>query len=220
MACAARQWIYSVLSRYATELQGNEEAAIAPYLEKHPNIVYIKLEKDPGLYAVWNIGVKMAKAPLITNANLDDRRNPLFLEEEVKFLEEHKDIDLVYAEFYYNFSPNANFEDSGHTLARAPEFTPAILKDYMQGPHPVWRKSMHERSGYFSEIFSSAGDWEMWCRAVDCGSKFKKLPGVSGVWFWNPEGISTNKNIQRAELREAESQFIKKKYRHLWEPAA
>ena len=31
---------------------GNEETVILPYLKQYPNIIYTKLEKDPGLYAV------------------------------------------------------------------------------------------------------------------------------------------------------------------------
>src|ERR1700728_4223701 len=52
---------------------GNEAPVIKKYMEKYPNIVYTRLEKDPGLYGVWNLAIKMASADLLTNANLDDR---------------------------------------------------------------------------------------------------------------------------------------------------
>ena len=52
---------------------GNEEPIIKKYMEKYPNIVYLKLPQDPGLYACWNMGIKAARADFVTNANLDDR---------------------------------------------------------------------------------------------------------------------------------------------------
>src|SRR5688572_15826126 len=33
---------------------GNEAAAIEPYLKLWPNIRYVRLDADPGLYATWN----------------------------------------------------------------------------------------------------------------------------------------------------------------------
>src|SRR3990167_11330890 len=52
---------------------GNEEAVIKKYMQKYPNIIYKKLDKDPGLYAVWTLAIQMAQGEYITNANLDDR---------------------------------------------------------------------------------------------------------------------------------------------------
>ena len=65
----------------------NEEKMIEPYLKEHDNIIYDKLDEDPGVYAVWNIGVKMSRAPLLTNANVDDRRHPLYLQKHQETLE-------------------------------------------------------------------------------------------------------------------------------------
>src|SRR5690242_11897465 len=50
---------------------GNEEPAIFPYVEKHPNIVYLKLKEDPGIYGVWNMAIEMAQSNYIINANVD-----------------------------------------------------------------------------------------------------------------------------------------------------
>lgn len=200
---------------------GHEEKIIKKYTSKYSNIRYIKLDNDPGLYAVWNIGIKMANADLITNANLDDRHNPLFLKKQVNALESDASLDLVYANFYYTKIPNSEFKtkcnlSTPYTLLRVPEFSPSIRGCY-QGPHPVWRKSMHDRCGYFDESFYSSGDWEMWCRAISCGSLFKKIPGISGVYYFNPQGISTNNDSEKSKKRNAENQWIISKYGYMWE---
>jgi cellulose synthase/poly-beta-1,6-N-acetylglucosamine synthase-like glycosyltransferase len=53
---------------------GNEEEVINQYLKKFPdNIVYKRLDKDPGIYGVWNMGIELSTGEFLTNANLDDR---------------------------------------------------------------------------------------------------------------------------------------------------
>ena len=194
---------------------GNEEPIIKEYMKKFPNIVYKKLDKDPGLYAVWNIAIKLAKSDFITNANLDDRRNPESLEKQLKALEENPNIDLVYSDFYVTFEPNETFEHNTHQYAIYPdEFSPNVMYKCITGPIPMWRKDLHEKYGYFDEEFKSGGDFEMWNRAASLGSKFKKIPGILGLYFYNPKGLSTD-NTKKA-LQEAELQRINAKYSYMW----
>lgn len=193
----------------------DEEPIINAYREKFPNIVYKKLDSDPGLYAVWNMAINMACADFITNANVDDRRNPESLEMQLKVLEENPSIDLVYSDFYVTFVPNETFECNSHQYAIMPdEFSPHIMYKCITGPQPMWRKSVHEKYGYFDESFASAGDFEMWNRAASLGSQFKKVAGISGLYYLNPKGLSTD-NSKRA-LQEAELQRINEKYCSMW----
>lgn len=195
---------------------GNEEPIIKEYMKKFPNIVYKKLTKDPGVYGVWNMGIKMARAPLITNANLDDRRNPEALEIHAKTLEETPYIDLVYSDFYVTFEPNQTFEWNTHQYSIiTEEFTPSLMYKCLPGPQPTWRKSINEKYGYFDETFYSGGDFEMWNRAVSMGSKFKKVSSVlSGLYYFNPKGISTNN--EKNDIYTAELNRINEKYSYMW----
>jgi glycosyltransferase involved in cell wall biosynthesis len=176
---------------------GNEDAIIQTYTKCYPNIRYIKLDYDPGIYGVWNMAIQLAQADFITNANLDDRHNPTFLAYQVKELEKDTTIDLVYADFFISFLPNISWSTfrtfkKTYQLAYKSSFSPsALCFDCLPGPHPVWRKSMHNNYGYFDERFFSAGDWEMWLRAASKGAKFKKIKGTSGIFYFNPQGLST-----------------------------
>ena len=174
---------------------GNEEEVINEYLEKYDNIVYKKLKKDPGIYGVWNKGVKIATGEYLTNANLDDRKIPTSLERHAAELFINKDIDLVYADMAITHRPNEVWEENSSQGKRYnfPEFSLENLK-MVNMPHasPMWRKSMHEEYGFFNKKYKSAGDWEMWLRAATKGSKFKKINGVLGLYYFNPTGISTN----------------------------
>jgi hypothetical protein len=192
---------------------GNEEPIIKPYLEKYPNISYERLEKDPGIYGVWNLGIKKAKAEYITNANIDDQRNPICLETHAKALDEDPTVDLVYSDFWITNKPYETYENHSATLYNnIAEFSPQLMNLCLGGPAPMWRKSLHSKAGYFSEQFYSSGDLEMWNRAVSKGSKFKKVPGVYCLYYLNPQGLSTKPDSKRFE----EDKFVYGAYSYMW----
>ncbi len=196
---------------------GNEEHEILRYLRDYPNIIYIRLPYDPGLYAIWNMGVRYAHAPLIGNANLDDRRDLYSLEEQVKILEEHPEYDLAYCDFCITQKPNDQwYEMFNFPRTNIQQFSKKAIEYCLPGPQPVWRRSMHEKYGPFREDFVSSADQEMWCRAVDKGSQFIKVNCISGVYYLNPKGISTEVNSPRAQQRALENSYIWCLYHHLW----
>ena len=194
---------------------GDEEPIIREYMKKYPNIIYKRLDEDPGLYAVWNIAIKMARADFITNANVDDRRNPVWLEQQVKALEERPGIDLVYSDILVTFQPNETFECNSFQYKIAPdEFSPNVMYKCITGPQPLWRKNVHDKYGYFDETFISGGDFEMWNRAASKGSKFYKLPGTVGLYYCNPKGLSTD--TAKAEIIRSELYRVNAMYDYMW----
>jgi glycosyltransferase involved in cell wall biosynthesis len=188
---------------------GNEEEVIQEYLEKYPdNIVYKRLEEDPGIYGVWNIGVEMSTGEYLTNANLDDRKAINSLEMHAKELYANDDVDLVYADMLITDKPNETFENNSSEGRRYnfPRFSLSNLK-ITNMPHaaPMWRKSYHNRYGKFDAKYRSAGDWEMWLRGASQGSTFKKIDSILGLYYYNPTGISTNPdNFDSKKQEEAE----------------
>ena len=192
---------------------GNEEAVINEYIKKYPNnIVYKKLEEDPGIYGVWNMAVKMATGEYLTNANLDDRKTPTSLEMHAKELFANKDVDLVYADMFLTEKPNEVFERNSSEGRRYnfADFSYDNLK-MSNLPHaaPMWRKSYHEKYGYFDDKYRSAGDWEMWLRGASQGSKFKKIHNILGLYYFNPKGISTNPENFSWKDKEEKEIFMK-----------
>ena len=175
---------------------GNEEEVIQEYLEKYPdNIVYKKLDEDPGIYAVWNMAAKMATGKYITNANLDDRKAPNSIERHALELYLSPEVDLVYSNMFITHKSNETFEDNSSNGERYdfPDFSfENLLRGNMPHASPMWRKTVHDEYGYFEEKYRSAADWEMWLRAASQGSIFKKFNDVVGLYYFNPTGMSTN----------------------------
>jgi len=197
---------------------GNEEEIIKKYTDKYANIIYRRLDQDPGIYAVWNMGVKMSSGEFITNANMDDRKAPDSLEKHAKSLFSNKDVDLVYADSYIVHEPNKKWEDISASNQRYnfEQFsTKAMLRGNLPHNNPMWRKTLHDKYGYFNENYKSASDWEFWLNCVSNGVKFAKINNVLGIYYFNPKGISTNfenfswKQKEEEEIYEKFSNIIK-----------
>jgi glycosyltransferase involved in cell wall biosynthesis len=208
---------YEFLIARPNDSPGQEDAIIAAYAARYPNIRYIRVTKDPGLYALWNILIIHASADFITNMNIDDRRNPHCLERQRQILQDNPDLDLVYSSYYETNYPNDTFEDHHELkLIHAREFDARDMHECLPGPQPLWRKSMHEKYGFFMEQLYSAADWEFWNRAVSLGALFGRVKGVSGIYYRNPKGVSTNDDPDKITLREQAVSWIRNTYEYMW----
>ena len=81
----------------------------------------------------------------------------------------------------------------------------------LPGPMPMWKKSIHEKAGYFNDELAHAGDWEMFLRMVKTGSKFKKVNIPLGLYYYNKEGLSTSAEHPDKRLQEESAVFFKYK---------
>ena len=192
--------------------QDYEEEAILKYVEKHPNIIYHRLEEDPGIYAIWNKAIQMSTGEYITNINCDDRRAPNALEAQAKLLYSSPDADLVYNDSYIVDKPNKTWEDIDHVSQKRYSFEEfskeAMLRSNLPHNNPMWRKSLHETNGYFNEEYRSASDWDFWLRCAFSGSHFVKHPNILGVYYFNPTGMSTSKDNEDWKKKEEKEIFM------------
>ena len=198
---------------------GNEEVVIEEYIEKYPdNIIYKKLDEDPGIYGTWNEAIRLSTGEYITNANLDDRKAPNSLELHAKVLFGNEEIDLVYADSYITNNPNETYEENTAQGKRY-NFEQFSKEGMLRGnqPHnnPMWRKSLHDKHGMFNDKYRSAGDWEFFLRCAFGGSEYKKLEHPLGLNYFNPKGISTN--FENFEWKQEEEEEIYTKYKGMME---
>jgi len=197
----------------------DETEIIKEYTGKYTNIIYKRLDYDPGIYGAWNIAIGMSSGEYITNANIDDRRFPEHIEVHARYLMDFSDIDLVYSEFYYTDVSDEPCEvaiNKNLVFPLQKEFSREGMIMCLPGCFPVWRKSMHTRFGMFDDSFKFSGDWEMWLRAVKHNAKFKKIPGIYGIYYLNPKGKSSDKQFDDERL--AENRRILAKYKDIVHP--
>ncbi len=173
-----------------------EDTIIENYMKKYPNIEYYHLASDPGIYGVWNMAIRdMAKADYIMNANLDDALKIDAIKVMADELDKNPHIDLVWGEFYISYAPNQSWQacaSTGCNVWHSEEFSlKALAEATLVGNHPMWRKSAHQKAGYFDASYHIAGDWDMWARMALSGCIFKKIHANLGVYYANPAGLST-----------------------------
>ena len=69
----------------------------------------------------------------------------------------------------------------------------------------MWKRTLHDTFGHFDTKYKSAADWDFWLRCAFGGAQFRKASEVLGVYYFNPEGISTNtKNFVWKQKEERE----------------
>ncbi len=189
--------------------QENEEAIVKGFEERFDNIVYLKTENRETIYQAWNRGIKAASGKYITNANADDRHRKDAFEIMVNELESDCNIDLVYADDIVTETENETFEHHTPTgCSNWPEFDQyQLLCKCFIGPHPMWRKRLHERFGYFDESLKVAGDYEFWLRVSEI-CKFKHIKEYLGLSLRSPNSAEH----RSPEITILETDRVRSKY--------
>ncbi len=170
----------------------NEDSIIREYAEKYRNINYIKTEEREGIYTAWNRGIKAANGEYITNANADDRHRKDALETMANYLDKMLEVDLVYGDLYVTKAPNETFESftKAGEIIRKDFSVFMMLEGCQMGPQPMWRKSVHEKIGYFNDGYKSAGDYEFWLRMVFLNqTRLFHIREFLGLYLYNEQGI-------------------------------
>ncbi|MFZ5802061.1 MAG: glycosyltransferase [Candidatus Omnitrophota bacterium] len=202
---------------------GGEEGEILEYLKRFPNMIYRKLDHDPGLYSVWNKAIQMSSGEYITNANLDDRRAPDHIEKHVQALDANPGIDVVsaplrvtrgedetwekntaYAVWFLGFPATYGAKD----LFRKDD-KGRIISQNLAHCMPVWRRKLHDQFGYFDEtgFAQSCTDWEFWLRCATGGARFMMLEEPLGLYHWNEASYGRQDPSERATVDRVIQQY-------------
>ena len=67
------------------------------------------------------------------------------------------------------------------------------------------------------EEYKSASDWDFWLRCAFAGSEYKKLSEPLGLYYFNPEGMSTNPENKKWKRKEEFGIFKKYQKQYLEE---
>jgi hypothetical protein len=208
------------------DCERNHELFLAcyPYLVQHENIRYLRLIRDPGLYGVWNIGVQLSEGKYLGNMNTDDLRSPYQLQSLMQVLETNHNVSIASTAIVpYQQQDIDHVTTLGLSLADSTSLWPSQDEawfTYLHGcygikhlfkineaglatesqciPHcaPLWKKSLHEKFGFFNESFySSAADWGFWCTALEHNNQAYLVGKPYTYYYVNP-----NSYMRRDEL--------------------
>ena len=186
--------------------KGSVEAETA----KQHDCIYILTEDIPTIYAAWNIAIRASNCDYITNANCDDKTFEYAYWVMAEYLDNDPNISLVYgANAIVENDINGNRCVTYHARPdHAPDWLAALQKACFVGPMPMWRKSLHDKYGYFNPSYTSAGDYEFWLWIAKCGEQFKCLDVLIGKYTRRPDSLE----FRDVRLSRIEAAKIRKLY--------
>jgi glycosyltransferase involved in cell wall biosynthesis/tetratricopeptide (TPR) repeat protein len=189
----------------------HEKAIVEEFQKRFENIVYIRTEHRESSHSAINRCIKAARGKYVTLACTDDRHKKDAFERMIDVIEARPDVALVYANCYVTRTENETFEN--HTrvnVYRWADFDPVrLIFGCYAGPQPMWRKSVHDKYGYFDERLESAGDWDFWLRMAE-GETFLHIAEFLGVYLYSP----TSSEHRDPGLSRREALLIQQRYLH------
>ena len=195
-----------------------EIKTINDFAKTHKNVRHIMLDYRATVMETENMALKSSTGEFFAQACVDDRHSPDYLETMAKHLHFTPEVDLVYADCFQTMRPNETFAENTSDGAfyehSKNKFSKENMIKCLPGPMPMWRKGVHKETGYFSEQLAHAGDWEMFLRMVEAGSRFKKIDVPLGLYYYNSEGLSTSPEL--AERRTTEEAGVFYAFRHIF----
>lgn len=183
-----------------------EGRVVKEFQNNHPNIKYIRTPERIGIYAAWNIGVRKSSGEYLTVASTNDRILPDAYETMVQVLERENDIALVYGDSYLTDLPHQDIgshppSPKHNGVWQWPAYNYEDLLQYcMIGPHPMWRKKLHDQVGYFDESYIALGDQDFWLR-LGAKHKFQHIPQFTGMAWLSDDALSGGETSQKELLR-------------------
>ena len=150
---------------------------------------HIVIEKRESYYESLNRGVDLAKGKYIAIWNVDDIRMPDSLKRQAQTLDQYPEVGLTYGDII-TISDYGKNEGEFNYHPEYEEKPKEFLRSYFGGCFPMWRKSIHERVGYFDEQMLSGGDFDFWVRVLHI-YRLKKTKGILGYFLSEGKGLST-----------------------------
>lgn len=198
-----------ILSSYGND----KDAAYLSLLLKDSRIKIIKSRET--FTQALNDGIKFSHFDLIARHDLDDISEKSRLEIQKKYLETNPEIALL-GTMAYELKENEKGEFDKIKFHRPlPIFkTEDIIKQtritnpFIHGS-VIFRKSLLEPIGYYSEKYDIVQDFEFWCRIMGSGFKVSNLKHYLYCW--------RNWNRSTTISRWSESQKIRKETYKKWE---
>ena len=160
-------------------------------LKKPNNITIYTINENMDLYELWTYAIKNnVNTTYISNLNVDDRPDPLFYNECLKYLNNDPSIDLISSNIIYindikgtntkshtfiNNKNNINYYDINEMI-KYDNNNYIFIKNNIPHCCPIWKKELHDKYGYFDGFnYDFAGDYEFWCRCICDNRKFAIL---------------------------------------------
>lgn len=155
------------------------------YSLKDKRIRPIRLSKNVGLSAALNIARRYATGDYLARQDGDDFSYPNRLELQLKYLDDHPEIDVVGT--YANL-----VDDEGRPWGLwKPPINPCI-KDWVWGPAVIhasvmMRKNALDAVGGYDDKLRRCEDYDLWFKMLACGFRISTIPYALYAVHWTSQ---------------------------------
>ena len=171
-------------------------------------ILYARSADRETIQSAWNRGIKLARAPYLSFLGVDEGLHPDALSILADKLDAHPDVDWVIADsIVTEVDHNGVFVKDIMTYDRKgyDQNLVALETCYLSWVGGLYRRSIHDRFGYYDESFTAAGDTEFKSRILT-HIKTLHVPQMLGVFNNYPEERTTQH--PRAEIEDLRAWYL------------
>lgn len=171
-------------------------------------VVYARSAERETIQAAWNRGIRLARAPYLAFLGADEGLHPDALRRLAEALDRDRHVDWAMADsLVTSVDRNGIFDADVMPYDRTGYRQDLVLLEtcYLSWVGALYRRSIHERFGFYDESFRAAGDTEFKNRIMP-HIRSVHVPGVLGVFNNYPEERTTQH--PRAEIEDLRAWYL------------
>lgn len=185
---------------------------VAACVDRH-RIMTITHDRNRGLAAARNSGLRAAKGTYIAYLDDDDRYLPHHLETLVAYLD-RDECRVAYTDAWrvQERQTDAGYVETGRDVPYSYDFKPAdlLVSNYFPVLCVMHDRACLDEVGLFDESLFAHEDWDLWIRMAT-RFHFKHLPVRTAEFTWRTDGSSMTSGTRETYWRTTE--IIYRKYR-------
>lgn len=158
-------------------------AVVSRFAGTDPRIKFLQQQNRRQAVA-RNNGLTQARGKYVQFLDADDLLEPRKLELQVRFLEEHPEVDIVYGDTRYFTSERPQellYTMYGENIPWQPKISgagrdmllPLVRRNTIIVGATLTRRAIVERAGPFDEGLPPVEDWDFWIRCALTGANFR-----------------------------------------------
>ncbi len=187
----------------------NEYAALKAFLAARSlPVLYARSAERETIQAAWNRGIRLSQAPYLAFLGADEGLHPDALRILAGKLDDHRDVDWVMADsIVTNVDHDGIYDSDVMPYDRIGYRQDLVYLDttYLSWVGGLYRRSMHDRFGWYDDSYRAAGDTEFKNRLLPF-IRSLHVPKMLGVFNNYPEERTTAS--PRAELEDLRAWYL------------
>ena len=145
------------------------EGSLRPYLD---HVIYAK-QVNRGVASARNVGLRLARSPMIAQLDPDDAWLPNFLSTQLEIMDRRPDLDVLYAN---SLIFGGSSDDGKEMMVLTPSsgevtFDRLISEECTVLTSLMAKKEAFLRAGSFDESLRTSEDFDMWLRILKSGGR-------------------------------------------------